>query len=362
MKAQHVWAAAATMVGVKKMGTAKQGGSARHSAFNRGNNPAYAGLLALILLMVFAVPLHAQTYVAAGDDLEAAVAAASDGDVLVLEGDPAPVVNTIDVSNAITIRGYDVSPCENLPTDRVIGGLPDSCFDSGVTNLNNPGFEAGPVDWNFPAPSITSPDTYPPPTINDIITEEGEAEEGTWHAVYELDPRGAPLELQYQDPIPTLPQTIEEEVRWDNNVTNLCDVMDLTTESPYTLPVLPPTLVENFHALTFPVTLLSDQLHIWLEVLQWSGNPDDQIEVFVNGVSTAVATGTDLDTWQTAGIWTRWDIPIAALPVGNVDIRIEVTTRTDVANPTLVLMGAVEVNDVAMPMLPTGPDAITRFD
>ena len=209
--------------------------------------------------------------------------------------------------------------------------------------------------------SVTALDPYVPPTV---ITEEGEAEEGTWHAMFEVDARGAEVALTYGDYIRTLPSPISEEVKWENlSVTDLCNVMDLTTESPYTLPVLPPTLVEEFRTDVFPVTLVSNHFHLWLRVLQSSGHPDDKIEIFINGNLEATTLATDLDDWRDLGTWYLWHLTLSTpLPVADAKVSIKVTTRTDVANPTLVLFGAIDINNTASPANPFDTDSINLFD
>lgn len=368
MKAQHVWAEAATMAGIETVSKSNKGGVTMWRKSYPGRISGHAFLLALIVLTIFTLPVYAvKKNLPAGAILEDEVNNAASGDVLVLDGAPAPINVTIPVNKTITIQGYDDNPCEILPTDRVIGGQPDTCYAPPNAPVNAD-FEAGDTGWLFtaiPSPLVpVVPDvSYTPPTSADIITQEGEPEEGAWHAVYELDPRGAPVELQYQDPIPTLPQVISEEVRWATSATNLCNIMDLTTESTYTLPVLPLTLVENFHADSFPVTLLSNHFHLWLQVPQYSGHTDDKIEVFINNLLVATADGVMLNAWKTAGIWTRWHVTLTpALPAGPVDVRIQVTTRTDVANPTLVLFGAINVNDTVAPGAPSTPDSINLLD
>ena len=147
MKAQHVWAAAATTAESDTMGKQKTGKGVKYLSCGRVVTTTRMGVLALIMLMCFAAPLYAAIInIPAGTDLEGEVAAASDGDVLVLEGNTAPVLSTININKAITIQGYEDSPCENLPTDRVIAGEPDTCYTEADTNLFSLGFEPPAAD------------------------------------------------------------------------------------------------------------------------------------------------------------------------------------------------------------------------
>ncbi|HDP35042.1 MAG TPA: hypothetical protein ENN29_08040, partial [Candidatus Hydrogenedentes bacterium] len=361
MMARQEWAG----VSEKNVSVPENPGKAEDNTVGRHSVRAWIVIMLGALFIAAAPSFGQKVSVPAGEDLATAVANAPDGAVLVLEGGDYELLDTIPIDKNVTIQGYNENLCESLPTERVIRGQGDNCYEDPTdTNLYNPGFEAGDDgNWVFSSVLVEGEDaSFTPPTSSDIITQEGEPYEGEWHAWFDLEPRGAEVELRYNDPIPTLPEFIEEEVRWATSVTTLCNVMDLTTESAYTLPVLAPQLVENYFTDMFPAALSADRLHIWLRVLQWSGHGDDKIEVFVNGALVAAAPGATLDTWETSGGWVRWDEAIPPVAVTPAEVRIQVTTRTDVPNPTLALIGVVNIDDIATPAVPSDTDSMNLFE
>ncbi len=340
------------------------------SHWGRGATTAFRATVASpLLIMAMAVTF---TCVFANADPIIPVAPAADlaqeiddapgGAILVLEGDEYELLDTVVIDKVLTIQGYDADICEILPLQRILLGEDlEDCFDDVI---ENPDFEDGPVDWDFDAilTAGVEPD-YTGPIIDDIITQDGAPQEGDWHAWFDLEAKTADVELQYIPPIPTLPETVTDELRWEgHDITGLCTILDLVTEPTYTLPVLPPVLREEYTAADFPADSSAGELHVWVHVLQWSGHADDRMEVYVNGALEMTADATDLENWELQADWVRWSTSLSAPAGDDLHVRIETATRTDQANPTLVLIGAVNVNSDADPAAPDTNDSVAFFN
>ena len=123
----------------------------------------------------------------------------------------------------------------------------------------------------------------------------------------------------------------------------------LSTEQAYT-PLVPPSLVtERVYSEFFPYDEdAPDMLYIWRQSIQKSGNADDRItvRVRVDNDPTRTLTLTEEIPESDPFYWERWEISISGLAIAAdeaVAVSIEMTSRTDVPNPSLVLIGAVEI-------------------
>lgn len=126
----------------------------------------------------------------------------------------------------------------------------------------------------------------------------------------------------------------------------------LTTTGDYTLPT--PTLLRETLTRTYPsVSPLTPFFGVWVKVLEW--NPTDKIEVIVDSVPRM--------TYNALVASPGWQLlPAVALSLaGSATVEVQSTTKTNVPNPSLILVGAIEFLDVASVVNPTEPNSLQDF-
>ncbi len=127
----------------------------------------------------------------------------------------------------------------------------------------------------------------------------------------------------------------------------------ITTTSDYNLPNTMGNVVETLTK-TYPsVSPLTPFLGVWVKVLEW--HPGDSIEVIVDNVPRT--------TYNALGVSPGWQLlPAVALSLsGSLEVQVRSTFNTNIADPSLVLIGAIQFLDVASVANPADPNTLQGF-
>lgn len=122
----------------------------------------------------------------------------------------------------------------------------------------------------------------------------------------------------------------------------------LTTTTEYPLPAIPPVIRETVKK-TYTGGGLLQFVGVWVKVLK--SNPSDRIEILVDGSQKAdYPMPMPLPSWE--------PLPAVDLgmsvPTSEMEVQVRTTIHTDVPEPSLVLIGAVQfLPIVPLPTIPT---------
>lgn len=185
---------------------------------------------------------------------------------------------------------------------------------------------------------------------------------GTGVAVFIL----ALLPLQGEAPAASMPYARYVTGLVASHMGQIPEPCTLSTEDAYTLDAPPAVIGEALIGSAFPALGDPGHLHIWYQMIENSESPDDRFVVRVNDSPVHILGGgpgaigpipppTAPDEWGTL-----------VIDLGDVDDEVELVlemfTRTDVPTPTLLLIGAIEISDQASLEAPTLQDSLGYFE
>jgi hypothetical protein len=139
--------------------------------------------------------------------------------------------------------------------------------------------------------------------------------------------------------------------------------MDLTVQTPITLPVLPP-LVEESLTLTLAendVPTPQAVINLWVKVLNNARQPDERLELYFNGTLLETRAAAQWSSWE-GEQWHLWSRPVLSLGESGIVVELKSFTRSDAPGnkPSLILIGAMEVAGTSLTGGPTVSNSVGR--